>query len=90
MKKSDLAIGLLIGILASCLGIFLFLTLATPYSLVEGLKILKAQGAMGKLITVGALLNLVVFFVLLKFNKELMAKGVVLATILITLLTQLF
>ena len=44
---------------------------------------------MGKLLTLGALLNLLLFFALLKWNKELMARGVVLGSILLTILTLL-
>lgn len=87
MKKSDLLLGFLIGVIASCLGIYLFLTFATEYSFLEGIRLLKAQGSFGKLITVGALLNIIAFFILLKLNKDLMARGVVLATIVITIIT---
>jgi hypothetical protein len=42
---------------------------------------------LGKIITLGAIVNLVLFFILLKFNKELMARGVVLGMILLTVIT---
>ena len=31
---------------------------------------MKAKGFLGKVITLGAILNIVVFFILLKFDKE--------------------
>jgi hypothetical protein len=49
---------------------------------------MKSQGYLGKVITLGAILNLVAFFVLLKINRELMARGVVLATLLLALITM--
>ena len=87
MKKIDFVYGFLIGIASAFLGVYLFMTLFTEYGLQEGFSILKAQGQLGKLIALGTILNLFAFFLLLKFNKELMARGVVLATLLLTIVT---
>lgn len=87
MKKTDLVLGALIGIVASAIGSFIFIELFTQYSFIEGIKIMKSNGQLGKIITLGSILNVVVFFVLLKFDKELMARGVVLGTILLTIIT---
>lgn len=87
MKKIDLLYGIVIGILSASIGVYLFLTFFTDYKFIEGYYILKSQGQFGKLIALGAILNLVVFFLLLKFNKELMARGVVFATLLLTIFT---
>ena len=53
----------------------------------DGVIALKSQNSLGKLIALGAVINVILFFGLLKFNKELMARGVVLATIALTILT---
>ena len=87
MKKTDLALGVLIGIIASVIGSFIFIKAFTGYSFVEGLETMKAEGKLGKIITLGSILNVVVFFILLKFNKEMMARGVILGTILLTIVT---
>ena len=87
MKKIDLLYGVLIGIIAAALGVYLFLAFFTDYELLESFAILKTQGQLGKLIALGAILNLGVFFILLKLNKELMARGVVFVTLLLTILT---
>jgi hypothetical protein len=42
---------------------------------------------MGKVMTLGAIVNIAVFFLLLHYKKELMARGIVLATIVLALLT---
>jgi hypothetical protein len=89
MKKSDLLIGALLGIITSLLGSVLFILLLTTYGILEGLQFILASGKMGKLLTLGALLNLLLFFALLKWNKELMARGVVLGSIVLTILTLL-
>lgn len=89
MKKSDLLIGALLGIITSLLGSVLFILLFTTYGILDGLQFILASGKMGKLLTLGALLNLLLFFALLKLNKELMARGVVLGSIVLTILTLL-
>ena len=88
MKKTDLLIGMIIGFISTFLGTYLFFTFCTEYSFLEGVSGMKNQGFLGKVITLGAVLNLVVFFILLKMNKELMARGVVLATILLAIITM--
>ena len=87
MKKIDLFYGFIIGIIAAFVGVYLFIALFTDYEFLNGFSILKTEGKLGKLITLGAVLNLAVFFLLLKINKELMARGVVLATIILTVVT---
>lgn len=87
MKKIDLIYGFLIGVVTSFVGVFLFVILFTDYDFATAIQAAKAEGKLGKLITLGAVLNLLVFFLLLKLNKELMARGVVLATILLTIIT---
>ena len=88
MKKTDLLIGALIGFIATFLGTYIFFEFFTDYDFLEGIKGMKSQGFLGKVITLGAILNLVVFFILLKLNKELMARGVVLATIILAIITM--
>ena len=87
MNKIDLLYGFIIGLAASLLGSFLFMTFFTDYEFIEGVQILKSQGYLGKLITVGSLLDLAAVGILLKMNKELMARGVVLAVFVLTIAT---
>ncbi len=87
MKKIDLLIGALIGFATTFLGMLIFMTFFTDLGFVDGIKGMKSQGYLGKIITLGAILNILAFFILLKVNKELMARGVVLATILLTIIT---
>lgn len=89
MIKRDLTIGFIIGILACIFGVFLFLTFFTDYGFIAGINSMKAEGQLGKLITLGALLDLVVFGILMKINQEIMARGVVMGVICITIYTIL-
>lgn len=87
MNKKDIVIGFIIGIIACVLGIFLFITFFTDFDFITGIESMKAEGKLGKLITLGSILDLVAFGILLKMNKELMARGVVLAVIIIAIIT---
>ncbi|MNF29952.1 hypothetical protein D3C85_148480 [compost metagenome] len=87
MNKIDLLWGFIIGILTSLLGSFIFITFFTDFDFVTGIQIIKSQGNLAKIITLGSILDLIVFAVLLKLNKELMARGVVLAVITLAVIT---
>ena len=87
MQKRDLFIGFLLGIIGAILGVFLFITFFTSYDFLEGISILKSQNSLGKLIALGAVINVALFFLLLKFQKDVMARGVVLGTISLRIAT---
>jgi hypothetical protein len=89
MNKSDLFIGAILSMLTSVVGGVLFVLVFTNFTVIEGLQMLWSSGKLGKLLSLGALINLVLFFALLKKNKELMARGVVLGSIVLTLITLL-
>jgi hypothetical protein len=87
MTKKKLLLGFVIGILASALGSFLFITFFTEFDFITGIQSMKSEGKLGKLITLGSILDLVVFAILLKLNQDSMARGVVLAVICIAVYT---
>lgn len=87
MNKTALLSGFIIGILASILGSYIYLNLFLNLDFIVGIQTVKTQGQLGKIITLGSILDLVAFAILLKMNKEIMARGVVLAVIIITIIT---
>ena len=87
MNKIELLIGFIIGILASVIGSYIFITFFTDFDFTAGIYAMKSEGKLGKLITLGSILDLVAFGFLLKLNKEVMARGVVLAVISIAIFT---
>ena len=89
-KKIHLLYGLLLGFILAFLGIYLYVTLFTEFDFKEGVKIIKSQNTFGKLITLGAVLNLIAFFVLLKLKKEMMARGIILSTIILAISTVFY
>ena len=87
MDKLHWAYGFLLGIAATLLGIYIFVEVFTKYHFSEGVAILKYGGMLGRLIKLGALLNLGVFFLLLRFKKDTMAKGVIVAVVFLAIMT---
>jgi hypothetical protein len=87
MKYRDLIFGVLMSVVASVIGSFIFIKFVAGLDFVNGLLFYKSHGMLGKIITLGAAVNLVLFFVLLKFNKDLMARGVVLGMFVLTVIT---
>lgn len=88
MKNKDVIIGIIIGLIASAVGLTLsLLFFGTGESINDSLNIALAQGVFTKLVSIGALLNLGAFFLYINTNKESRAKGVLIATIIVALIT---
>jgi hypothetical protein len=87
MKKTDILLGIIIGFTATFIGMYIFLEFFSGLGFTKGYKSMQSQGYLGKIITLGAVLNLIIFFILLKLNKELMARGIVLSVIILTIIT---
>ena len=88
-NKTEVLLGFIIGIITSVFGCFLFIELFTKFTFFAGIELMQAEDKLGKIITLGTVLDLGVFWTLLKLNKEFMARGVILAVILLTLITVL-
>ena len=88
MKNKEIIIGIIIGLIASAVGLTLsLLFFGTGESINDSLRIALAQGVFTKLVSIGALLNLGAFFLFINTNKESRAKGVLIATIIVALIT---
>lgn len=87
MRNIDLFYGLIIGLITSLIGCYLFIILLTPYTFWRGLQLLKFEEKLGKIIALASILNIGMFFGLLKYKKETMAKGIILAFIILTIIT---
>ena len=70
-------IGFLIGITATLVGVTFFTIIFSPESISSSLKSLFIQKKLGALISIGSLINIPLFFVLLKLNKINYAYGLV-------------
>lgn len=89
MNKKDIFLGFIIGIFTSLLGSYMFITFFTKFDISSGIQTIKENGYLGKVITLGTTLDLAVFAILLKKDKEYMASGIILAVILLAISTLL-
>ena len=62
-------IGFLIGMTATLAGVTFFTIIFSPESIYRSLKSLFIQKKLGALIIIGSLINIPLFFILLKLNK---------------------
>ncbi len=84
--KQKVLTGFLSGLLSSILGILICTAIVSNLkakSILETFRLFRAEGNLWMLIALGAILNLVIFFIFLKRDLEYRARGVVLATILV-------
>ncbi|RLD29623.1 MAG: hypothetical protein DRI75_02645 [Bacteroidetes bacterium] len=88
MIKNEVIIGFLVGLFANIIGLFFAATLlGNGDDFITVLKTASAEGFLGKLISLGAILNLVAFFIFIKKKQDYRARGVLLATVCIAIFT---
>jgi len=88
MIKKGIIIGFLVGLIANAIGLFFAaILLGNGDDFITVLKAASAEGFLGKLISLGAILNLISFFVFIKKKQDYKARGVLLATICIAVFT---
>lgn len=88
MIKKEVFIGFLVGVIANAIGfIIAILLFGNGEDITTAFRQSLAQGFFSKLVSMGAILNLVVFFLFLKQKRDYRARGVILATITITIAT---
>ena len=92
MRNRNLFIGIISGIIANFLGFIIVarLMLTAEFSLINLTNVVKQlydDGLLNKLISLGAFLNLLIFFFFIKTNNDTKAAGVLISTIMIALLT---
>ena len=91
LNKKEIFFGLFSGFIANFLG--MIITISVLFQETNILNIFKIindsyiDNSITKLISLGAILNLIVFFIFLKYDYEERAKGVLLATFIIAILT---
>ena len=87
-KKKEILKGVFSAIISSFSGLILaILFLSENDSIIDSLKNSYYENFLGKLISLGAILNVLVFFVFIKKNQDQRAKGVLLFTIFLAIFT---
>ena len=91
MNKKEILLGIFSGFLANIVGtIFFVIILFQEIKISNILRILSnsmSDNFITKLISLGAVMNLMVFFVFLRYDYEERARGVLVATFIIAILT---
>ena len=91
MIKKDIFIGILVGLIANAIGLFLASTLlGKDDDFTTVIKAASNEGFLGKLISLGAILNLVAFFIFIRKKQDYRARGVLLITVFIAVFTFIF
>lgn len=81
----EILIGFVIGLAANIAGTYLYIFFFSEHNLEATLQGALNNDFLGSLIALGAILNLIVFFIFLKKNQFYRARGVVLATVVAAL-----
>ena len=91
MNKKEFLVGLFSGFLANTVGAILTVVLLFQEVKISNIyKIISdsiSDNYIPKLISLGAIINLFVFFVFLKYNYDERARGVLVATFIMAILT---
>jgi hypothetical protein len=90
MNKKEILIGFLVGLVATVFGlVFAIQIFGKSDDWSDVIRQAISEGFLTKLMSIGALLNLGTFFLFLKKNKDNRAKGVLIATILVFIVTMI-
>lgn len=81
----EILIGLILGLCANVAGTLIYIVLFSEYNLTTTLKIAIADDFIGKLVTLGAILNFALFFFFIRNKKLYRARGVLMATVIAAL-----
>ncbi|MCK0157349.1 hypothetical protein MWU65_09185 [Cellulophaga sp. F20128] len=84
--KKEVIIGFIVGIIANTFGTLAYILLFSDYGILETFKAAIAQEHVGSILALGAILNLVAFFLFLRVKRDHRARGVLIATLLTALL----
>ncbi len=84
--KKEILIGIAVGILATLAGYYLYVELFINANFKEAFRFIHEEKMYGKILSLAAIPNLVVFFVFIKKKQDQRARGVLIATLFIALL----
>jgi len=91
LSKKDIIFGITTGLISNIIGvIFTVIFLFQEISISKIFRIINESidnNFITKLISLGAIVNLIAFFIFLKFNYVERARGVLIATFLVAILT---
>jgi hypothetical protein len=91
MIKKEVFKGFAVGLIANIIGLYIAaILLGNGEGFSNVLKSASTEGILGKLISLGAILNLIAFFIFIKKKQDYRARGVLLATVIVAMSTFVF
>lgn len=90
MIKIHVITGVLVGLAANAIGIFLYIALFSEMDIPTTFRDALRNDYLGKIIALGAALNFLPFFLFLRKNLIYHARGVLLATVCVAIATVIY
>jgi len=84
--RKDILVGIVVGLLATGLGFYLYVEFVLNGSFQESLVIINNKNLYGQILSIAAIPNLLVFFIFIKKKQDFKARGVLIATFLVAFL----
>jgi len=84
--RKEILIGIIVGLLATVLGFYLYVEFVLNGSFQESLVIINNKNLYGQILSIAAIPNLLVFFIFIKKKQDYRARGVLIATFLVAFL----
>ncbi|MFC4634805.1 hypothetical protein ACFO3O_12860 [Dokdonia ponticola] len=81
--RKEIGIGILTGLIANVVGVYLYIMAFSSDAFMTTIQKSMAQGYFGKIVTLGAILNLIAFFLFIKKKQDYRARGVLMITVII-------
>lgn len=78
--------GLLLGLVITAVGFYLYTTFLLKTDVVNAVKTLGKQGSLGTVLFIAAIPNLLAFFVFVNRGQDYKARGVIIACFLVAFL----
>ncbi|MFI1742913.1 hypothetical protein [Thalassobellus sediminis] len=89
--RKEIFIGMFVGLIANTIGLFGAANLlGQGDDFTTVIKAAASEGFLGKLISLGAILNLIAFFIFIRKKQDYRARGVLLITVFIAVFTFVF
>lgn len=83
--KKEILIGIITGVIANALGVMLYILAFSDKGIDATIQQSLSEGFFGKIVTLGAALNLAAFFIFIRKKQDYRARGVLLATVIIAI-----
>ncbi|WBX73331.1 hypothetical protein PG913_10820 [Tenacibaculum pacificus] len=85
--NKEVFIGILVSLIATACGLFMYLEFISDDTITETLKKVLEGGVLGAVLALAALPNLFVFWVFLKKKQDYRARGVLITTVAIAVIS---